>query len=83
MAVLGCAALYLRNPTLAWQGRPGRCCSFSALASPLPYRAAFREARSRSDRTCISNSAAEDPNIRPAGSLDDGKDTSSAAAWSS
>lgn len=60
------AALYLGNSTLAWQGRPGRCCwPFPVLTGLLPYRVAFHAARSHSDHTCISNSAVEDLNIRP------------------
>ena len=63
-------ALYLSNSTLAWQGRPGQCCrAFPFLTSLLPYRVAFRAARSRSDHTCISNSAA-DLSIRPAARWD-------------
>ena len=65
------AALYLGNSTLAWQGRPRRCrWPFPFLTGLLPHRVAFHAARSHSDHTCISNSAAEDLNIRREGSLD-------------
>lgn len=67
MAVLRCGALYLSNSTLAW------------AMLLVPYRVAFHGARSRSDHTCISNSAAEDLNIRPAGSLGYRNDTSRVA----